>query len=123
MKKAASGRVEVGLDSFDRGLVTIVPSEQAGKISGVIPGSNPNPQAVTLQYGPDLKKAVVAASNVRFENGAALSAPGYEQIAVTTPAEELIGIMESQQVGSNIPGRGKFLFVCTSAGIYLAVPA
>jgi hypothetical protein len=121
--KSGSGRAEVGIDSFDKGLVTLVPSDQAGRIDSVVPGANPNPQAITVQYGPDNKNAVVVASNVRFEDGAARSAAGFELATGDTPDGPVNLVLESQQVGSNITGDGKFLFICTSGSIYLVSPA
>lgn len=119
MRRSAPGRAEVGIDSFDKGLVTLYPSEQAGNATRQDPGPAPNPQSATIQYGPNLRNAVVRASNVRFENGAASSAPGNQLITGGTLDSEPILIYESQQIGSNIPGDGKFLFVCTEGSIYL----
>jgi hypothetical protein len=121
--KKTPGRAEVGIDSFDKGLVTLVPSDQAGRVGSVVPGANPNPQAITVQYGPDLKNAVVVASNVRFEDGSAQSAPGFEAITGGTVDGPVNLVVQSQQVGANIRADGKFLFVCTNGSIYLVNPA
>lgn len=115
-------RGQVAVQSFDKGLVTLVPSDQAGT-SGMSPPDETNPQASTIQLGPDDKNAVVVASNMRFGNGAGQNAPGYETVAADGLDAAPLLLYQSTQIGSTIVSSGNFKFVCTAGKIFLATEA
>lgn len=107
-------RSEVRLESFDLGLVTLVPSDSAGRASSATGGmAQPDSQQSTVQLGANRKNAVVRASNIRFEDGAASCGPGYQPVGGDAPAGMPLLIYAAQTTAA------EFLILATSGEIYV----
>jgi hypothetical protein len=105
----------VDVPSFTKGLVTLVPSDAAGKIAAP-QGDQASVQAQTVQFGPDSKDAVVRASNVRFRDKSTWAAPGYQAFAGSLPGPVLFATEVRLQASTA-------LILGTTTDLYQASPA
>lgn len=116
-KIVTAKQVKVSMESFDLGLITLVPSESAGSLQSATSGlQQPNPQASTVQLAQNLKNAVVSASNIRFEDGACSSGPGYQIFSGSSISDAPLMISTAQTLV------GKYLIVATASGVYIGSP-
>lgn len=118
----AHKKVTVDVPSFEKGLVTLVPSDAAGRMGAPQGGDQQLIQGEPIQFGPDSRDAVVVASNVRFQDMSTLSAPGYEQVAGVTSTTPINLIFLSQQLGVSVPAPGTFLIFADGTDIYVGTP-
>jgi hypothetical protein len=110
--------VTVDVPSFTKGLVTLVPSDSAGKISAPVGGAQASIQAQTVTFGKDSKDACVVASNVRFRDKATMNAPGYELIGGVDGFSSPFNLIFFSEQGAT----GRFLIVANADGIFVGTP-